>query len=120
MKESARARVAAIVRAAASGKAVSSVYDYLSSRHRTTSVTVSNGGVSGYDHDTSSHFSGSGGGGNLNFYDYETSNHVALKMNGSHFSGYDYHSGKHFSGSINGNAVSLYDYETGQHYNYNT
>jgi hypothetical protein len=118
MKDSTRARVAAIVGAASKGQNVSSVYDYSSGGHRNTSVSINNGQVSGYDYTTSSHFSGGGGSGNLDFYDYETSKHVQLKINGNNFEGYDYHSGKHFSGTVNNGAVSLYDYETGQHYNY--
>lgn len=117
MKGSTRARVAAIVGAASNVRAVSSVYDYSCGEYRTISVSVNNGHVSGYDYDTSTHFSG-GSGGNLNFYDYETSQHVQLNLNGNSVNGYDYHSGQHFSGTITGNAVSLYDYETGQYYNY--
>ena len=118
MKDSTRARVAAIVGAASKGQSVSTVYDCSSGGHRNTSVSISNGQVSGYDHTTSSHFSGGGGSGNLDFYDYETSKHVQLKMNGNNFDGYDYHAEKHFSGTVNGGSVTLYDYETGQHYSY--
>ena len=70
MKESTRARVAAIVGAASSGRAISSVYDYSFGGYKTMTVSVNNGQVSGYDYGTSSHFSGGGGGGNLDFYDY--------------------------------------------------
>lgn len=119
MKDSTRARVAAIVGATSKGQNVSSVYDYSSGGYRNASVSVnSNGNVDGYDYTTSSHFSGGGGQGNLDFYDYETSKHVQLKMNGNNFEGYDYHSGKHFSGSVSGSSISLYDYETGQYYNF--
>ena len=117
MKDSARARVAAIVGAASKGKNISSVYDYSSGGHRNTSVSINGGQISGFDYTTSSHFSG-GGSGNLDFYDYETSKHVQLKMNGNNFDGYDYHSGRHFSGTVNSGSVSLYDYETAQHHNY--
>lgn len=117
MKESTRARVAAIVGSAAGRKRVSAVYDYSVGGYRNASVDVAGGNVTGFDYATSTHFSG-GGSGNLDFYDYETSKHVQLKLEGNQFSGYDYHSGKHFSGTVSGGTISLYDYETSQHYNY--
>jgi hypothetical protein len=117
MKDSTRARVAAIVGAVSRQKSISSIYDYSSGSHRNTSVSIKGGKISGYDYTTSSHFSG-GGSGSLDFYDYETSKHVQLKMNRNNFDGYDYHSGKHFSGTVNGSSVSLYDYETAQHHNF--
>ncbi len=118
MKDSTIARVAAIVGVAGKGQNVSSVYDYSAGGYRNTSVSITDGQVSGYDYTTSSHFSGGGGSGNLDFYDYETSKHVQLKMNGNSFNGYDYYSGKHFSGTVNGASVSIYDYETGKYHNY--
>lgn len=117
MKDSTRARVAAAVAAAFKKGKVSAVYDYQAGKHRNTSADAGSGKVTGYDHDTSSHFSG-GGGSDLNFYDYETSSHVQLKLEGKKFSGYDYHTSSHFQGTINGNSISLYDHETGQHYNF--
>ena len=117
MKESNRARVAAIIGAASKRKNISSIYDYSSGSHRYTSVSINGGRIAGFDYTTSSHFSG-GGSGNLDFFDYETSNHVQLKMNENKFDGYDYHTGSHFTGTINGGSISLYDYETAQHYNY--
>ena len=118
MKDTTRARVAAIIGADLKGQSVSSVYDYSSGDHRNISVSLNNGRVSGYDYTTSSHFIGDGGPGNLDFYDYETSNNVQLKMNGNSFFGYDYKSGKAFSGAVNEDSLTLYDYETGQHYRY--
>jgi hypothetical protein len=117
MKEPTRARVAAVVGATIKKKKVSSVYDYSQGGHRSASAKVTDGKVSGYDYDTSSHFSG-GGGGKLDFYDYDTSAHVQLKLNGNKFKGYCYHTGSHFSGTVKGSSISLYDYETGQHYNF--
>lgn len=116
MKGTTRARVAAVVGAATKKQNVSSVYDYSTGSHRNTSVKVENGRVSGYDYNTSSHFSGASS--NLDFYDYDTSAHVQLKLNGNQFTGFDYHTGSHFSGSVNGSSISLYDYETGQYYNF--
>lgn len=116
MKDPTRARVAAVVGAAAMKRNVSSVYDYSSGNHRNTSAKVENGRVSGYDYNTSTHFSG--GGSNLDFYDYDTSAHVQLKMNGNQFNGFDYYTNSHFSGSVNGSSISLYDHETGQHYTF--
>lgn len=118
MKDSTRARVAAVVAAAFRKTSVSSVYDYQAGRHRFTSANASSGRVSGYDHDTSSHFSG--GSSDLDFYDYETSSHVQLRLEENRFSGYDYHTGAHFQGTISGNSITLYDYQTGQHYNFST
>ena len=117
MKHEARARVAAIVAAVNKGSSISSVYDYAKSVHRKTSADVRSGQITGYDYDTSSHFSG-GGSNSLDFYDYETSTHIQLKLNGNQFSGYDYHTSQHFSGTVNGNSISLYDYQTSQHYNF--
>ena len=117
MKDSSRARVAAVVAAAANAKRISSIYDYLASSYRSISAEVDTGRISGYDYSTSSHFSG-GGGGQLGFFDYETSAHVQLTLEDKRFSGYDYHTGQHFSGTVNGHSVSLYDYQTGQYYNY--
>jgi hypothetical protein len=119
MKDSTRARVAAVVGAAYKGNPVSSVYDYSSKTQRNTSVSISNGQIIGYDHMTSSPFSGGASAGILDFYDHETKKHVQLKLDGSNFSGYDYNSEKHFFGTINGGSISLYDYETGKHYNFN-
>lgn len=118
MKESARARVVAIIGAASKDKSVSSVYDFTNRGYKNISVSINNGQVTGYDYTTSSHFSGNSGTGNLDFYDYETSKHVQLKMNDNNFEGFDYHSRKHFSGTINGTSVSLYDYETCLYYNF--
>ncbi len=119
MRDSTRARVAAIVGAASRDQNVSSVYEYASGRHRSTSVYIGNGRVSGYDHGTSSYFfGGSGGSGNLEFFDFETAKHVQLKMDGNNFDGYDHHSGKHFSGTVQGGSLSLYDHETGHHYSF--
>ncbi len=117
MRDSTRARVAAIVGAAEKKRGISSVYDYSSGRHRNASVEIRNGRFNGYDFSTSSHFSG-GGNRSLDFFDYETSSHVQLKLDGSTFSGYDYHTGRHFSGAVAKGSISLYDYETGRYYNY--
>lgn len=117
MKDTTRARVAAIVGSAVKRQSVSSVYDYSMSGHRSISATVSDSGVSGYDYSTSSHFSG-GGGGALDFYDYHNAKHVQLALDGYSFSGYDYDSGRHFSGTANGGSIAVYDYETSKHYNY--
>ena len=117
MKETTRARVAAIVGAAKNQKKISSIYDYSTSCHRNISASISNGKVEGYDYTTSSFFSGSSNN-SLDFYDYNNSKHVNLKMNGNKFDGYDYDTKKHFSGTINGKNISLYDYDTGTHYNY--
>ncbi len=119
MRDSTRARVAAIVGAASKDQNVSSVYEYASGRHRSTSVYIGNGRVSGYDHGTSSYFfGGSGGSGNLEFFDFETAKHVQLKMNGNNFYGYDHNSVKHFYGTIQAGSLSLYDHETGHHYSF--
>ena len=117
MKESARARVAAVVAAATKSKKVSSVYDYSTGEHKNASARVQGRKVRGYDYSTGSHISGSGSR-NLNFYDYETAAHVDLKLTGKKFKGYDYHSRSHFSGTIRGRSISIYDYETGQYYNF--
>lgn len=117
MKESTRARVAAVVGSAAQKKSLGSIYDYSKSGYRNVSATVSDNGVAGYDYSTSSHFSG-GGSGTLDFYDYANAKHVQLKLDGNSFSGYDYDTQKHFSGTVNGNSISLYDYETSAYYNY--
>jgi hypothetical protein len=93
MKESTRARVAAVVGAATKGKVVTAVYDYAAAEYRNASVDVSRGRINGFDYSTSTCFSG-GGEGTLDFYDYETSKDVQLKLEGSQFTGYDYHSGR--------------------------
>jgi len=116
MNASTRARVAAIVVAAATGKNVSSIYDYERSAYRSMSVKVGNRQVTGYDYEASAHFSG--GGSDLNFYDYDRSAHVQLKLKDKSFSGYDYGTSDHFSGTVNDRSVSLYDYGTCQYYNY--
>ena len=119
MRDSTRARVAAIVGAASKDQNISTVYDHASGRHRSTSVYIRNGRVSGYDYLTSSYFSGgSGGSGNLDFFDFETARQVQLKMNGNNFDGYDCHSGEHFSGTVHRGSVSLYDYETEHNYSF--
>jgi hypothetical protein len=118
MKDSTRARVAAVVGAAAKKDHVSSVYDYNSGIYRRISANVERGCVSGFDYRTSTHLTGSGANNTLSFYDYETSSHVQLQLNGDQFSGFDYHTNSHFSGTINGNSISLYDYGTGQHYSF--
>jgi hypothetical protein len=115
VKDSTRARVSAAVASAFKKARVSSVYDHQAGKHRQVSADTSQGTVSGYDHDTSTHFVG-GGSSNLNFYDYETSTHVLLRLEGDKFSGYDYHTQSHFQGTVSKNSVSLYDHEKGQHY----
>ena len=117
MKDSTRARVAAAVSAAFKQKKVSTVFDYQSGKHRRTSADASNGKVTGFDYDSSTHFSG-GGSGKLDFFDYDNSSHVQLKLDGKKFSGFDYHTNSHFSGTVSGSSISLYDYETGRYYNY--
>ncbi len=117
MKESTRARVAAVIGAAINQQHVSGVYDHGSGSHRNVSASIKDGKVSGYDYDTSSHFSGVRSG-DLGFYDYDNSTHVQLKLDGHKFTGYDYHTSNHFSGEVNGKSISLYDYETGQYYNF--
>ena len=117
MKDMARARLAGVVGAASRNKNITSVYDYNSSSHRNISVKLTNGKVTGYDYESSSHFSG-GSNGKLDYYDYDTSSHVQLKIDGNKFSGYDYHTSQHFSGTINSSSISIYDYETSQHYNF--
>lgn len=118
MKDTTRARIAAIIGADSKGQSVSSVYDCASGEHKNISVSLNNGQVSGYDYTTSSQFMGDGGPGSLDFYDNETSNNVQLKKTGDSFFGYDYKSGKPFSGTIDEDSLTLYDYETGQHYQY--
>jgi hypothetical protein len=117
MTDSTRARVAAAVASAAKEKTISSVYDYAGGRYRRTSASTSGSGLSGFDYDTGTHFSG-GGGGRLDFFDYQNSAHVQLKLEGNQFSGFDYHTSSHFSGSVSGSAISLYDYQTGRHYSF--
>jgi len=117
MRDGTRARVAATVAAATLKKSVGSVYDYDASTHRIMSVDIRNGQVNGFDHGTSTHFSG-GGGGSLDFFDYEHSQHVQLALNGTSFSGFDYHTGQHFSGNVNGSSVTIFDHETGSHHSY--
>jgi hypothetical protein len=119
VKDSTRARIAATVGAAAREEKVGGVYDYAGGGHHNASVKVSDGGVSGFDYSTSSHFSGSNGPvGKLDFFDYENSAHVQLRINGRSFKGFDYHTSSHFTGSVNGRSISLYDYGTGRHYSY--
>lgn len=117
MKDSARARVAAVVASAAAKKSVSSVYDYTTGGHRSVSVDATSGGVTGFDYTTSSHIS-AGSSGNLGFYDYEFGSHVQLDLVGEQFTGYDYLSGTHFSGTVRNGSVSVFDYETGKHHSY--
>ena len=117
MKDTTRARVAAVVAAASRNRKVSSVFDYGAGSYRNASAEVRSGRVTGFDYGTSSHFTGSGSG-KLDFFDYETSSHVQLKTDGDKFSGFDYHTGSHFSGTVRGNAIVVYDYGTGQHHNY--
>ena len=117
MKDTTRARVAAVVAAAKRNRKISSVFDYGAGSYRNASAEVRSGKVTGYDYGTSSHFSG-GSSGKLDFFDYETSSHVQLKIDGEKFSGFDYHTGSHFSGDMHGNSISVYDYGTGQYHNY--
>ena len=117
MKNTTRARVAAVVAAANRNGKVASVFDYDTGSHRNASAEIRSGRVTGFDYGTSSHFSG-GGSGKLDFFDYETSSHIQLKVEGDKFSGFDYHTGSHFSGTVRGRAISVYDYGTGQYHNY--
>lgn len=119
MKDSTRARVVAVVTSAFKKTSVSSVYDHQAGQHRRVSADAFQDKVSGYDHDSSTHFAG-GGSSNLNFYDYETSSHVLLKLEEDKFSGYDYYTQSHFQGTVSKNSVSFYDHETGQHYMFST
>lgn len=117
MKQSTRAKVAAVIAAVMKGQKVSTVYDCSIGSYRNISSEVSEGRVTGYDYSTSSHFSSTSAG-KLDFYDYETSTQVRLKVEGSDFLGYDCHSSQNFSGTIDGNTISLYEHETSQSYSY--
>ena len=116
MKDAARVRVAAVVAAASLGEKIRGIYDCSSSQHRNAFVAIAGGRVRGYDHSTSSAFSGSSG--TLNFYDYDTGKHVHLALDGTTFSGYDCASQKPFSGRISGSSISLCDGETGIVYSF--
>ena len=119
MKDSLRARVAAVVGAAATKRNVDSVFNYAVSKYQNTAVQINGLSINGFDYTTNTHFSGTGNkSGGLDFYDYETSSHVQLTLNNQQFEGYDYHTSSHYSGSINGNSISIYDYETQQNYNF--
>lgn len=119
MQESTRARVAAIIGAAARDKRVLSVYDYHAGRYKNTQVKISRGRIRGYDVNSGSHFmSNQGRPGKLDFYDAQTRSKIQLELSGNRFKGYDFHTGKYFHGSVNGHAIGLYDTETGRVYNY--
>lgn len=118
MKNSSRARTAAIVGAASTKMKVSSIYDHGKGGYISTSVEVNGNRFNGYDYTTSSHFSG-GGSENLDYYDYENSAHVSLTIDqNSQFSGYDYDTRNHFSGKVNNRSISFYDYQTRKYYSY--
>ena len=116
MTDPTRARVAAAVASAARKETISSVYDYAGGRYRRATASFSGNGLSGFDYDTGTHFSG--GGGRLDFFDYQNSAHVQLRLEGNQFSGFDYHTSSHFSGNVSGSSISLYDYQTGRHYSF--
>ena len=117
MKDTTRARVAAVIAAVARNRKVSAVFDYDAGSYRNASAEIRSGRVHGFDYGTSSHFSGRSPG-KLDFFDYETSSHVQLKIDGDKFNGFDHYTGSHFSGSMRGSSVSVFDYGTGQHHNY--
>lgn len=118
MKPYVRAAVAYVAGRAISRRGSSSVYDYSASGHRSISGSVTEGGVSVYDHTECCHFSGSGNGSSYRLYHYGESAHVSLSINGESFSGYDYGTSSHFSWRVSGASVSLYDYSDSRHYSY--
>jgi hypothetical protein len=119
MKDSTRARVAAAVGAAVTKRNISSVFDYSAGAHRMTSVKVTDARVTGFDHTSGTHFSGSSTSiEKLDFFDYETSAHVQLRLTDQSFTGFDYHTSSHYSGRVKGNSISIFDYQTSKHYNY--
>jgi hypothetical protein len=113
MKDEARAAVAAIVRAAVTGRSISSIFDYDAGKYRTFSGTAS-GSVNLYDYDRGVYVTGS----LHSLYDYGHGEYISLKIEGNHFSGFDYGSRNNFTGTLSGNMVEIYDFDTGQHYQY--
>jgi hypothetical protein len=120
MREAARARVAAVVAAASQRKSVSCVVDHAAGERRDIQARVNARGVAGFDHSTSSQFSGPPPGALLTFHDDDddAGNQVQLSLNGAGFFGFDFDSSQHFSGTVAGNVVLIFDYQTSAHYKF--
>lgn len=116
MKDSTRVRVGAVV----TKRNISSVFDYNAGAHRMTSVKVTDARVTGFDHTSGTHFSGSSTSvEKLDFFDYETSAHVQLSPHRSILHRIRLpHTSSHYSGRLNGNSISIFDYQISKHYNY--
>ena len=102
-----RAIIAAAAIAHATGRNLSSIYDYSGAGYRSISMQIAGTKVTGYDYSISAHFSGS----MPSLYHYGVSGHVEFKHKGGNkYGGYDYSSGSHFEVTVKGNDASFYDY----------
>jgi hypothetical protein len=111
IKPHVRAIIAATAISHATGKKLTSIYQYGGdSGHKSMSVDISGTKVTGYDYGTSSHFTGS----IPSLYHYGEGCHVEFKDKGSgKYTGYVYGVGAHFEVTVKQKSASFYDYSGG-------
>lgn len=102
-----RAIIAATAIAHATGKSVTSIYDYSEGGYKNIEVNVVGTQVTGYDYATSSHFDGT----MPILYHYGVGGHVDFKRkDDGKYDGYDYSRSNHFEVNVRGNKAEFYDY----------
>lgn len=115
MSPETRAAVAAITLAHASGRKISSIYDYSGDGHRNLSASVTADQVNAYDYTSGCHISGR----LSSVYHYGKGGHIEIKDKGNgKYGGYDYSSSSYFDVTISGKNVSLYDYGSSAYFNF--
>lgn len=103
-----RAIIAATAISHATGRDVSSIFQYGNgSGYRTVSVKISNNRVTAFDYSKSAHFTG-----NLpNLYHYGERCHVQFRdEGGGKYKGFVYGVSHHFEVTVRGNRASFFDY----------
>lgn len=115
MSPETRAAVAAITLAHASGRKISSIYDFSQGGHRSISVSVNNEQVRAYDYMSGCHIQGR----LSSVYHYGRSGYIQIKgSSAGKYKGFDYTTSSHFQATVRGRNVSLYDYESGSYFNF--
>lgn len=116
MKDNVRAIFTAAAIAHATGKKVSSVYDYSVSRYRAVDAEVTSSRVTAYDYEGRHHFDGA----IPSLYHYGERCHVDLKSNGGgRYSGYNYGTSSHFEVTVSSSgSADLYDYGVRKYFSY--
>jgi hypothetical protein len=115
MQPHVRLAAAAIALSHATGKDVSSVYDYSQGKYLSIDASVKEDRVAAYDYGQRCHIDGS----LPSLYHYGAGRALDLKTDKpAHYSGYDYDSSCHFEINIKGSNAEFYDYGEGKWFSF--